>query len=54
MTFLPCAYVAASKNTFKIKLKLLQALFGKQDTLASYPNYEDLQIFPKEKIRVLL
>lgn len=26
---------------------LLQALFGQQGNLASYPNYEVLQIFPK-------
>lgn len=54
MTFLQCGCVAALGNAFKIKSKLLQALFGKQGTLASYPNCEVLQIFPKEKLRVPL
>lgn len=54
MTFLQCGYVAALRNGFKIKSKLLQALFGKQGTLASHPNCEVLQIFPKEKLKVPL
>lgn len=54
MTFLQCSYVAALRNGFKIKPKLSKALFGKQGTLASYPNCDVLQIFPKEKLRVPL